>query len=168
MAEQKGYAAELQAMGAVMEALAKLDRESQESVLKWVLDKLELELGGADDEDRTPELRDDGNAGSLRHSMGQTRAGTINTVASKIGADSCRTILIAAALHLSLFQGRDAFSRTELVGLARSAKVWKADYTNQTSTMISRLADAGILVEKAKDSYFLSDTAIAEYNVAVA
>ncbi len=161
------YAAELHAMGAVMEALAPLDRTSQESVLRWVLDKLNLEIALPAPEAQNADFSGEPPAGTIRESQRPGRAGTINTVATKIGADSCRTVLIAAALHLTLYQAKDAFSRAELVGLARSAKVWKADYTNQTSTMISRLADAGILVEKGKDMYFLSDDAVAQYNAAL-
>ena len=158
----KDYAAELQAMGAIMEALANLDRDSQVSVLKWVLQKLDLVLGDVGRESRNTDIREEVN-GSAKDAVGQVRPGNINTVATKIGADSCRTVLIAAALHLTLFQNRDSFTRSELVALARTAKVWKSDYTNQTSTMIGRLADAGVLVEKSKDNYFLPDTTLGEY-----
>lgn len=161
------YASELNAMGAIMEALSSLDRASQESVLTWVLAKLEFELPIPAGDSRATESSEH-SPGFIREIQKQNRPGTINTVAAKIGADSCRTILIAAALHLTLYQSKDAFSRAELVGLARSAKVWKSDYTNQTSTMIGRLADAGALVEKGKDMYFLSDGTVAEYNPALA
>jgi hypothetical protein len=163
MTEEKDYALELRAMGLVMEALAPLDRDAQLSVLHWVATRLglQLQVGGEANE---VEFETEG---MPRNAGGSVRAGTINTVASKLGADSCRTVLIAAAVHLTLFQGKDAFTRSELVALARSAKVWKTDYTNQTSTMIGRLADAGILVEKSKDSFFLSDAAAAEYRAAL-
>jgi hypothetical protein len=159
MTDEKDYAVELRAMGSVMEALAPLNREAQVSVLHWVATKLGLQwrVGEAN------EVEAEGEEGVARNPAASVRAGTINTVASKLGADSCRTVLIAAAIHLTLFQGKDAFTRSELVALARSAKVWKADYNNQTSTMIGRLADAGTLVEKSKDNYFLSDAAAAEY-----
>lgn len=164
----KDYAAELQAMASIMDALAPLDRDAQVSVLQWVLDKLQLPLlpsGGG--ERATPVKEPEGESGSGRSQSTQMRPGTINTVASRLGADSCRTVIISAALHLTLFQGKDSFSRSELVGLARTAKVWKSDYTNQTSTTISRLADAGVLVEKGKDTYFLSDAAIDSYRAVV-
>lgn len=163
MADEKDYAVELRAMGSVMEALAPLNREAQLSVLHWVATKLGLQWQVGDANETDIESGDS----VPRNAGGSVRAGTINTVASKLGADSCRTVLIAAAVHLTLFQGKDAFTRSELVALARSAKVWKADYTNQTSTMIGRLADAGILVEKSKDSFFLSDAATAEYRGAL-
>ena len=159
MTDEKDYAVELRAMGSVMEALAPLNREAQVSVLHWVATKLGLEWRTGE----AIEVEVDGGDGAARNAAGSVRGGTINTVVSKLGADSCRTVLIAAAVHLTLFQGKDAFTRSELVALAKSAKVWKADYTNQTSTMIGRLADAGTLVEKSKDSYFLSDAAAAEY-----
>jgi len=162
MATEKDYALELQAMGAIMEALEPLDHEARASVLKWVSDKLGLDAAICSSGERYGEAEQDG-----ARSAGTQRAGTINTVASKLGADSCRTVLISAAVHLTLFQGRDAFTRVELVGLAKQAKVWKADYINQTSTMIGRLADAGILVEKSKDTYYLSDASAAEYRIAL-
>lgn len=165
----KDYAAELQAMGVIMEALSPLERQSQESVLRWVLEKLGFGSGElVKDQSGSEERREDNNGATVRDSGGQAKAGTINTVANKIGADSCRTVLIAAAIHLTLFQGRDSFSRSELVSHARSAKVWKSEYTNQTSTMIGRLADAGVLVEKAKDIYSMPDSAVAEYEPALA
>lgn len=158
MATEKDYALELQAMGTIMEALEPLNHEARVSVLKWVSDKLGLEAAITTSGDLSAEPEQVG-----ARSSGAQRAGTINTVASKLAADSCRTVLIAAAVHLTLYQEKESFSRAELVTLAKSAKVWKADYINQTSTMIGRLADAGILVEKSKDTYFLSDAAVGEY-----
>lgn len=163
MADEKEYAAELRAMGSVMEALAPLPREAQISVLHWVFNKLGLEWKP----DPSYQEEQNENETADRSGSGSARAGTINTVATKLGADSCRTILIAAAVHLTLFQGKDTFTRSELVALARSAKIWKSDYTNQTSTVINRLADSEVLVEKAKDVYFLSDASTAEYKAAL-
>lgn len=167
MAGQKDYADELKAMAAIMEALAPLDREAQIGVLQWVSEKLGLRLPVSVGGDRAPDREADDDGSGARATLLQTRPGTINTVASKLSADSCRTVLIAAAVHMTLFQGKESFSRSEMVSLARSAKVWKSDYTNQTSTMINRLADASVLVEKGKDLYFLSDEALKAYRVAV-
>jgi hypothetical protein len=165
MAEKKDYAAELQAMASIMEALVKLDREAQISVLHWVTEKLGLRTV------EQPALSRDelgvGSASENGQGSAPLRSGNINTVAAKIGADSCRTVLMAAAIHLTLFQGRDSFTRSDLVSLARTAKIWKADYSNQTSTMISRLADSGILGEKGKGVYFLSDSSVKQYESAV-
>lgn len=163
MSNGKDFAGELRAMAAVLEALTPLDHEARIDVLRWVVNKLEIRLEGDAPKKPTTPAEERVRDGPVT----QSRPGTVNTVAMKVGADSCRTLLIAAALHLTLYQGKESFSRTELVGLARSAKVWKSDYTNQTSTMISRLADAGTLVEKAKDIYFLSDQAVAEYEPAL-
>lgn len=160
-----GYAAELEAMGAIMAALVKLPPDAQASVVRWVVDKLDLKLVADEVEVERKDRRNYSGSGAEPHSqISQIRAGTINTVAAKIQASSCRTILIAAALYLVLFQGREVFSRSELVAQAKSAKIWKSDYVNQTSTMISRLADAGTIVEKSKDLFYLSDQAIAEFS----
>ena len=144
---KKDYAAELQAMGAIMEALTPLERGAQIGVLGWVLDRLDLGLSVTGKKEG-PEEEGSLDQQEERSAVPQKRAGNINTVVSKLGSDSCRTLLIAAAVHLTLFQGKDFFSRTELVALARSAKVWKDDYANQTSTMIGRLADAVVLGQK--------------------
>ena len=87
---------------------------------------------------------------------------------------------MAAFAAMTLFGGlsgeRDTFNTKpyrrssvahQLVGLAKSAKVWKTEYINQASTMLGRLADAGVLVEKSKDTYFMSDGAVAEYEAAL-
>lgn len=162
MTAEKDYALELQAMGALMEALEPLSDDARKRVLNWVSDKLGLAEEPIKHVGQTDETSQSGG-----RSGGSRPVGTINTVASKLGADSCRTVLIASAVHLTLVQGKDAFTRAELVGLAKQAKVWKADYTNQVSTMIGRLADAGVLVEKAKDTYFLSDASTGQYRAAL-
>jgi hypothetical protein len=158
MAAGKDYAGELQAMGAIMEALAPLDRVSQLSVMRWVLDKLEFDAGEIADQTEAAVTEEETVAPS------RTRVGNINTVVNRIGADSCRTILIAAAIYLTMYQSKESFGRAEWVAVAKSAKVWKSDYINQASTMIGRLADAGLIVEKSRDLYFLPDSTIEQYS----
>jgi len=158
------YDDELKAMAAVMAALSPLDKKVRLDVIRWVMTKLDLRLDEKDGQRLIEESKSDGNGSGLdKTAGGAARAGNINTVVSKIQADSCRTILIAAALRLSLLQGKDTFSRGDLVGLAKAAKAWKADYANQTSTMIGRLTDAGVLGEKSKDVFYLPDNIIEQY-----
>jgi predicted transcriptional regulator len=95
------------------------------------------------------------------------REGTVNTVATKLGVTSCRTLLIAAAAYLALFKGKEKFSREELVSCAKEARAWKSDYTTQTSVNINRMCDAGELVEKSKDVYDLSQKKLAELEQAL-
>ena len=90
------------------------------------------------------------------------REGTINTVASKLGVNSCRTLLVAAAAYLLLYKGKEKFSREELVSCAKEARVWKSDYSVQTSVNINRMCDAEELIEKSKDVYDLSQKKLAE------
>ncbi|MGQ0457933.1 MAG: hypothetical protein ACT4OU_12845 [Hyphomicrobium sp.] len=156
MAISKDYAGELQAMGSIMEALAPLESASQLSVMRWVIEKLQLDVSALGVQSDTP-LAAEGSGSN------QARVGNINTVVSRIGADSCRTLLIAAAIYLTLYQGKEAFTRSEWVATAKSAKVWKNEYVNQSSTMIGRLADGGQIVEKSKDTYYLPDSTIAQY-----
>jgi hypothetical protein len=164
---EKDFNAELKAMAAMMEVLNPLERDMQVGALQWVIKRLGLpdylpEVGGQGGVGAENETASFGSSGSVP-SGGPVRAGSINTVAMKLGADSCRTLLISAAVHLTLYQGKEAFTRSELTSLARSAKAWKSDYTNQTSTMIGRLVDGEVLVEKSKDLYFVADRALEDY-----
>ena len=64
---------------------------------------------------------------------------------------------MAAAVHLSLYQGKERFSRTDWVACAKEAKQWKVDYSVQTATAIGRLLNAGFVNETAKDVFSVPD-----------
>ena len=138
---------ELVAMSSVFDALSPLNQEAQERVLGWVASK--LGLNGVS-------RRDSRDAANLQTSP-PAREGTINTVCSRLGVKSCRDLFKAAAFHLSLYQGKDRFSRSEWVACAKEAKHWKADYSMQMATQITRLHDAGFVNETAKDVYSVPD-----------
>jgi hypothetical protein len=161
------YSAELHAMGFVMETLSKLDRDAQQRVIQWVTKRLDIKFVEPAHHAPGRDPASVASGDSASSASVKARAGNINTVVSKIGANSSRTILIAAALHLTLYQGRDSFSRSELVALAKSAKIWKSDYNNQTSTQLGRLADSGTLVEKSTGIFYLADAATREYLVII-
>lgn len=151
---------ELVAMGQVFSAIKDLDAEAQLRVLDWVEVRLGLNRGvrqAADPVDPPQEQR----VRKLAEKT-QTREGTVNTVVQKLGANSCRTALLAAAAHLVFYQGKEKFSREELVATAKEARIWKSDYVNQLSLNITRMCDAGELVEKGKDVYDLSQKKLAE------
>lgn len=88
---------------------------------------------------------------------------SINSVIAKVGGDSCRAILLASAAHISLVQGKNRFTRDELVTGAKEASVYKRDYSNQVSRDLSRLIKSGEIIENAKDVFCLSEAKKAEF-----
>lgn len=138
---------ELEAMSSVLAKLSALnDAEMQARVLKWVAIRLGL----------TGEVR------ALRISGGDepsesVREGTITTVAARLNVKSCRDLLMAAAVHLSLYQRKERFSRSDWVACAKEAKQWKVDYSVQTATAIGRLLNARFVNETAKDVFSVPD-----------
>jgi hypothetical protein len=136
---------ELMAMGSVLSALSPLDRDAQERVLDWVASKLGLQ-----------EVREVRNIPDTAVNR-PLREGTINTVCSRLGVKSCRDLFRAAAIHLSLYQGKDRFSRSDWVTCAKEAKCWKSDYSVQMATTITRLHNSGFVDEIAKDVYCVPD-----------
>lgn len=145
---------ELSAMSSVLSALEPLDQEAKARVISWVSSKLDIAQTYAD--------RREGHAYSekMQESLGQRREGTINTVCAKLGARSCREVLVAAAAHLALYEGRERFSRAEWIGRAKEAKNWKNEFSAQMSTGISRLLNNGFVNETAKDQFALTDDQI--------
>ncbi|RTL63288.1 MAG: hypothetical protein EKK41_23570 [Hyphomicrobiales bacterium] len=139
---------ELEAMSSVLAKLSALDREAQARVLRWV----SLRLGIDDSEQLTM------TAGSaVLKFTGPQREGTVTTVAARLAVKSCRDLMVAAAIHLSLYQGKERFSRTDWVACAKEAKQWKVDYSVQTATAIGRLLIAGFVNETAKDVFSVPD-----------
>ncbi|MFM9850566.1 MAG: hypothetical protein ACKVP3_25975 [Hyphomicrobiaceae bacterium] len=137
---------ELEAMSFVLAKLSALnDAEMQARVLKWVTARLGL---GETRGPRTP--------GGAPPSE-SVREGTITTVAARLSVKSCRDLLVAAAAHLSLYQGKERFSRSDWVACAREAKQWKVDYSVQTATAIGRLLNGGFVNETAKDVFSVPD-----------
>jgi hypothetical protein len=148
--DKTNYESQLEAMRNVMKALKPLSKDAQGAVLDWVNNQLGRSHGGR-------KFNDDGDATRNEAGSVAKRPGTVNSVAQKISANSCRTILAAAAAHLSIYEGRESFSREELISRAKEARGWKAVYTNQMATAINRMLDSAELFEKSKDVFSLSD-----------
>ena len=87
---------------------------------------------------------------------------SINSVIAKLGGGSCRAILLASAAQLTFIQGKERFSREEIVALAKEASAYKRDYSSQTARDFSRLVKSGEFIENAKDIFCLSDEKRAE------
>lgn len=145
------FEVQLAAMRSVMKALSALDEEARESVLVWV----DSQFGRR------------GVSSTVRPvAVGLTptpqREGTVSVVAQKMAAKSARDLLLAAAAHLTLYQGKDGFSKEDLVACAKDARNWKASYSNQMALNIKRMLDAGTLFERAKNLFSLSSEALAD------
>lgn len=155
---------ELRAMGHVLDALSALDQATQLRVLHWVATKLDIPLGAEGHFSKVP-VRE---AAQPTPSRAALREGTVSTVAIKLGAESCRTLLIAAAVHLSLYQGKDTFTRAEWLACAKEARPWKADYNTQIPTIINRLLSAETIFEKSKDVYSMAAASLSEQEAKLA
>lgn len=146
------YEKQLTAMKTIMEALVVLEDSDKRAVLSWV----NAQVGFSPPSKSSPEGLMPGVAPPA------TRQGTVNVVANKLGVKSARDLLTAAAAHLTLYQGKDTFTKDELVSCAKEARGWKVAYRSQMAMNIKRMADAGTLFEKTRDVFSLSDAGIAE------
>ncbi len=138
---------ELEAMSSVLAKLSALeDKEMQARVLQWVA----IRLG------TTVEVRSTRpfHGGELAEPQ---REGTITTVAARLNVKSCRDLLVAAAVHLCLYQRKERFARSDWLECAKEAKQWKVDYSVQTATAMGRLLNAGFVNETAKDVFSVPD-----------
>jgi hypothetical protein len=154
---------ELAAMSQVLRALEALTPDAQHRVLDWV----GIRLGLRTDGQRAFRTREEEASPAPGEEAPALREGTINTVAAKLGVNSCRTLLVAAAAYLTLYKGKEKFSREKLVSCAKEARAWRSDYATQVSVNLTRMFDAGELVEKAKDVYDLSQNKLAELEKAL-
>lgn len=151
MAAKPDYEVQLTAMKTIMEALEPLEDGARESVLTWVTTQLGLKPV------RAEKRRDDTTRASSDQTGNGVREGTVNVVAQKLNAQSARELLLAAATHLTAYQGKESFTKAELVERAKEARNWKANHSNQIPINIRRMLDAGELFEKARDVFSLSE-----------
>jgi hypothetical protein len=145
-------------MAKIMDALDPLDPGAKHSVLDWI----DAQIGRSKSASSAGHSKSATEEEKPRIPSGGVRPGTVSTVAQKLGANSCRTLLVAAAAHLTLYQAKDSFTRDELIACAKGARGWKAEYSNQMATAITRLQDSAVLFEKSKDVFSLSDASLAD------
>jgi hypothetical protein len=153
------YEVQLDAMRKVMEAIGPLKKDAQIAVLDWVDTQLGRSRSGTKS---GPEPSGRQAPNGKDPAPLERRPGTVSTVAQKLGANSARLVLLAAAAHLSIYQGKDSFTRGELVACAKEARGWKVEYSNQMAMNITRMLDAGVLFEKSRDVFSLSDATLKE------
>lgn len=92
----------------------------------------------------------------------------INSVVAKLGGGSARELLRSAAVHLSLVDGLETFSREALIKRAHSARDWQAGYTSNQARDLKRMVDQDDLLEKTGGSYSLPTKALDEARRALA
>ena len=158
MTDLKESDPELNAMGRILEVLSTLEPPMRLRVLQWVSARLEI----APQAPSAFSIAPAGPASGDAAAAGGKREGTVSGVAIKLGADSCRMLMISAAAYLSLYQGKDSFTRAEWIACAREARSWKADYNVQIPTIINRLLGAGSIFEKAKDVFSVDASFLVE------
>lgn len=87
------------------------------------------------------------------------REGTINTAIARLGGDTCKAVLEAAAAHLVLYQGLDRFTDEQWEETAKAANAWKAKWSNEKAKTKKRLVDSGFVIENSAGVYSLGQGA---------
>jgi hypothetical protein len=84
----------------------------------------------------------------------------INSYAAKFEANSSRKLLRIAAIHLTLNDGKDSFTRDELFARARTAREWKKEYVDQQALNIGRMVKAHELIERSNGEFSVPGRAL--------
>lgn len=82
----------------------------------------------------------------------------INSIASILEVDSGTGLIVAAAAHLDLVQGKDKFTRSELRQEIRNAtRFFKTSYASNLTSYIGNLVKSEQLHEIGQDTYALPE-----------
>ncbi len=82
---------------------------------------------------------------------------SVSTIAGKLNASTGPELLLAAASCLTFTDGREAFSRQELLKKMQDAKsYYKKSYGSNLSKMLSTFVKSGALLEGTSNAYSLS------------
>jgi hypothetical protein len=82
-----------------------------------------------------------------------------STAATKMGCRSGSDLALAAAAALVIGEGKDSFSRSDLLESMRAAKAhYKASYANNLSKYLTTLVKSGDLLDHGGDKYGLQDS----------
>lgn len=139
---------ELQAMGTVLSALQPLDSDERKRVLLWLSQKLALDVPAIGN--RTPSPQQKNVPEGVQHL-------STDTIATILGVNSGRDLIIAAAAHLHFSQGKVTFTRQELAAQMRAAPShFKNTYMNNLSTYLAGLTRSDRLRLSSSDTYALS------------
>lgn len=79
---------------------------------------------------------------------------TTNSIASKLGSKTGADLVMAAAARLTICQGKDKFTRQDILKEMKSAtSYYKKTYSNNLSKSLTSLIKDEKLLETAKDTY---------------
>jgi hypothetical protein len=106
--------------------------------------------------------------GIKMHPPANTATLTTNSIAGKLKVKTGAELLQAAAMRLAQME-KPTFTRTELIERMREASSYfRQTYINNLSKYIGTLVATGKLLESAKDTYALSDSAKTELEAKLA
>jgi hypothetical protein len=87
---------------------------------------------------------------------------SLNSFISALGGGSCREILKAAAIHLSLADKAPIFSKQDWFDRAASAHEWQRDFSNQRARDVRRMISSKEVIEKNGGMYSVPAKIIAD------
>lgn len=91
-------------------------------------------------------------------SSGGSMTGTTNQIATTLGVSNGPTLLFAAGVKLHFVDGKDTFTRKELLAEAKSAtKFYKKSHNNNLTANLQSLVGDGQFNEPGTNKYALTD-----------
>jgi hypothetical protein len=88
---------------------------------------------------------------------------TTGSIAAKLSANSGTDLVLASAGRLALVEGRDTYTRQDLLTeMKTAAGYYRTTYSNNLSSYLQTLVRDGKLVETAANTFALAATARAE------
>lgn len=140
---------EIVVMGTVLSAMETLDADAKRRVLAWLGQKLGIESAPLGRSNSTTRASDQSGAANFDLST--------DTIATVLGSKSGTDLIMAAASHLHFVQGKQRFTRQELVAEMRTAPAhFKESYVNNLSKYLTSLTKGDRLRLVANDTYALS------------
>jgi hypothetical protein len=116
-----------------------------------------LELHAKAQVSTTEEHGDTGQSTKPARSAGKTPVST-STVAAKIGCKSGSDLALAAAAALVIGEGKDSFSRSDLLKAMQSAKAYyKKSYGSNLSNYLGTLVKSADLLDHGAENYGLQE-----------
>lgn len=99
----------------------------------------------------------DENSNSNDSSGGHAIQGTTGSLAAKLGVKSGPDLIIAAAAQLTFVQGKEKFTRKDVMSEIKEASAYyKSSYGSNLTTYLNGLVKDGTFLETSKGVYALS------------
>jgi len=94
---------------------------------------------------------------SQHNSSNQKLQMTTNTIASKLSVKSGNELVIASCAHLTFVQGKDTFSRSDILNeMKQASNYYKANIRKNLSNILKTLINQNKILEIESDTYALS------------